>query len=253
MRSRVVKLGCLNKLNTFLDPAKSTAGQVVSAEHKTVDSACPRSPMKLVSDKIKHYWKLAKDFCVYKILHADDPPHRLALGIAVGMFVTMTPLIGIQMGLNVVLAWLLRANKLVGIPLVWISNPFTAIPIYYPCYRFGCMLLGEPVLTEKWSQLGADWQVLASDPTLTKWRIIKFWWLGLMDFVGPLFLGCTVIGLVFGIVSYYISLFAIRSYRLRRWGQLMPPALTPVDEVGSPAELQRIADLKNNGGEENAA
>ncbi len=209
--------------------------------------------MKLISDKVKKYWKLAKDFCVYKILHADDPPHRLALGIAVGMFVTMTPLIGIQMGLNVFLAWLLRANKLVGLPLVWISNPLTIVPIYYPCYRLGCLLLGEPVVNEKWSQLGTDWQQLIADPTTTWGNKVWFWWDGLMDFVAPLFLGCFVAGIVLGVLSYYLSLYAIRSYRLHRWGQLMPPTLTPVDEVGSPAELHRIADLKNNGGEENAA
>lgn len=193
--------------------------------------------MKIVSDQFRHYWNVTKDFCVRKVLHADDPPHRLALGIAVGMFVTLTPLIGFQMMLSVFLAWLLKANKLVGIPLVWISNPFTIIPIYYPCYLLGCTLLGEPVVDEKWSQLGTEWQELINDPAAT-WGIkVKFWWEGLMDFVGPLCLGCLVAATVMGILSYYVSLYTIRSYRLRRWGQLMPPNLTPVEEVGSPGSL----------------
>lgn len=173
---------------------------------------------------------------MYKVLHADDPPHRLALGIAVGMFVTITPLIGFQMMLSVFLAWMLRANKLVGIPLVWISNPFTIIPIYYPCYRLGCALLGEKVVNEKWSQLGTEWKELLADPATTWSNKVKFWWEGLMDFITPLCLGCLVVATVMGVLSYYVSLFAIRSYRLRRWGQLMPPQLTPVDEVGGPPE-----------------
>lgn len=211
--------------------------------------------MKIVSDKLYQYWKRAKDFCVYKILHADDPPHRLALGIAVGMFVTFTPLIGFQMMLSVFLAWLLRANKLVGIPLVWISNPFTIIPIYYPCYRLGCAMLGETVVNSKWSHLGTEWRQLLADPTTT-WNIkVRFWWEGLMDFIGPLCLGCLVVGTIFAIASYYLSLVMIRSYRLRRWGQLMPPQLTPVDEVGSPAESSQDAATKKpkKSGEENAA
>lgn len=211
--------------------------------------------MKIVSDKVRQYWKRAKDFCVYRILHAGDPPHQLALGIAVGMFVTFTPLIGFQMMLSVFLAWLLRANKLVGIPLVWISNPFTIIPIYYPCYRLGCVLLGEEVVNSKWAQLGTEWRQLLADPATTWGLKVRFWWEGLMDFVAPLCLGCLVVGLVFGVASYYFSLLLIRSYRLRRWGQLMPPNLTPVEEVGAPMEASQKTSAKRSkkSGEESAA
>lgn len=189
-----------------------------------------------------------------KVLHADDPPHRLALGIAVGMFVTMLPLIGFQMMISVFLAWMLRANKLVGIPLVWISNPATAIPIYYPCYRLGCVLLGGKVDEAKW----IEWRELQADPTTTWGITIKFWWEGLMDIIPPLCLGCVVVASVLGVVTYYVSLLAIRSYRLRRWGQLMPPKLTPVDEVGyAPEQLQgphpSVGTKGNATGEENAA
>ncbi|MEZ6135644.1 MAG: DUF2062 domain-containing protein [Pirellulaceae bacterium] len=185
--------------------------------------------MKFVSDKLNHYWKQAKDFCVYKILHADDPPHRLALGIAIGMFVTFLPLIGVQMVLSVFLAWLLRANKLVGVPLVWISNPLTMGPIYYPCYVLGCKLLGMAAIDDEWSKLVRNWQTLQNDPNVTFGNKVGFWWQGLLEFMGPLGLGCLIVASVAGVLSYYVSLLAIRSYRLRRWGQLMPPSLTPVD------------------------
>lgn len=187
--------------------------------------------MKFVSDRIRRYLKNAKDFCVLKVLHADDPPHRLALGIAIGMFVTFTPLIGLQMVLSVFLAWLLKANKLVGMPIVWISNPFTVIPIYYPCYAIGCKILGMPVVGDEWDEIGEAWQELLSNPT-TRWGDkFRFWWENLLDFVGPLWLGCMLVATVSGILSYYLSLYAIRKYRMRRWGQLMPPALTPTESI----------------------
>ena len=198
--------------------------------------------MRIVREKLQYYWKLIKDFCVLQILHADDPPHRLALGIAVGIFVAFMPLVGIQMGVTVFLAWLVGANKLVGVPLVWITNPVTIIPIYYPCYRFGCALLGEPVLTERWSELGQRWTVLAASADVSWGEKVKFWWGGLMDFVLPLCVGCLVVSTVLGILSYYISLYAIRAYRLRRWGQLMPPSAsereTRDDSKEPGAELQ---------------
>lgn len=171
-----------------------------------------------------------RDYCVYKILHADDPPHQLALGIAVGMFVTFTPLIGFQMGINFCLAWLLRANKFVGIPLVWISNPVTIVPIYYPCYWVGCKLLNQPVIGyEWWDQLQARWEDLVIDGNITWFKKVSFWWSSLMEIATPLTVGCTVVGLTAGVISYYCSLFAIRSYRLKRWGQLVPPHATPED------------------------
>ncbi len=189
--------------------------------------------MKFVSTKIRQTWKRIKDFCVYKVLHADDPPHRLALGIAIGMFVTFMPLIGFQMMLSVFLAWFLRANKLVGVPLVWISNPLTIIPIYYPCYWIGCKFSGMPVASEEWARLKVNWQMLQANPTTTWGAKVEFWWQGFRDIAGPLGLGCIIVGLSVGVVSYYLSLLAIRRYRFQRWGQLMPPSLTPVDSSHS--------------------
>lgn len=186
--------------------------------------------MKFVSERFEHYFKRAKDFCVYKVLHADDPPHRLALGIAIGMFVTFTPLIGFQMLISVFLAWLFRANKLVGVPLVWISNPFTAVPIYYGCFAVGCKVLGMSV-SEEWQQIGPAWDTLLKNPSASLMDKISFWWRNLLDLVGPLGLGCLIVATFAGILSYYISLYVIRSYRLRRWGQLMPPSLTPVESI----------------------
>lgn len=82
-------------------------------------------------------------FVIYRILHADDTPHRLSLGIALGLFVAWTPTIGVQMLLVILLASLFKANRRVGVPLVWISNPLTFVPIYYPSYLLGRFFLGQ--------------------------------------------------------------------------------------------------------------
>ena len=84
--------------------------------------------------RFRLYLHRARKFIYHNVLHADDPPHRLALGAAIGVFVAFTPTVGLQMMLTVSLAWLLRANKVIGLPVVWISNPATLVPIYYSCY-----------------------------------------------------------------------------------------------------------------------
>lgn len=80
-------------------------------------------------------------FFLYRVLHANDTPHRLALGAAIGVAVAFTPALGLHMILALLLARLCRANARVAIPLVWISNPLTIVPIYLPAYWLGHHIL----------------------------------------------------------------------------------------------------------------
>lgn len=155
-------------------------------------------------------------FILVNLLHANDPPHRLALGCAIGMFVAFTPTIGLQMVITIFLAWLLRANKVVGVPIVWISNPATFMPMYYWCYLFGCWILHWDAINRAW------WHALTHPPP--GWLAsMAFYWSRLGQVAIPLWLGCVVIGLLLAYPTYYIVYNVVRTYRLRRFGQIMPP------------------------------
>ncbi|MFO0905658.1 MAG: DUF2062 domain-containing protein [Pirellulales bacterium] len=157
-------------------------------------------------------------FVVHRLLHADDPPHKLALGFAIGIFVTLTPTMGVQMLLVVFLAWLLRANKTVGVPLVWITNPATTIPIYYFLYVVGQRLLGtEHVGWEWWAELAKQ------PPTQGWWSTTLYYWDKTLEIAAPLWVGCIVVGLISAVLSYVIVYYGVSAYRLRRWGQVLPP------------------------------
>lgn len=80
-------------------------------------------------------------FFKFRILHANDSPHRIALGIALGLFLAWTPLYGFHILMALGLSILLRANKFAALTSVWVCNPFTIIPIYYPNYLLGRKLL----------------------------------------------------------------------------------------------------------------
>ena len=90
----------------------------------------PRERVKTPGACVTAIWRKSRRFIVHRVLHADDTPHRIALGVAAGLFIGLTPTVGFQMVLAVALAAALRANKVVCIPMVWITNPFTIIPIY---------------------------------------------------------------------------------------------------------------------------
>jgi uncharacterized protein (DUF2062 family) len=153
---------------------------------------------------------------LHHVLHADDHPHRLALGAAIGMFVTLTPTIGVQTALVVFLAWLLGANKVVGTPLVWISNPATLVPIFYPCYWLGRIVLRRPPVAWSW------WTELAEPPD--GWmNTVSFYWSRFLEIALPLWTGCLVVGLIAGWITYQLVYRAVSAHRLRRWGQLTRP------------------------------
>jgi len=156
-------------------------------------------------------------FLIYRVLHVDDTPHRIALGVAIGVFVTWTPTIGMQMILTVLLSLALRANKVVGLPFVWISNPLTFVPIYYPSYRLGNWLLGERAGTPDFHRILAvegDW-----------WGEIWFnrlqaWWSAAWNTLAPTWLGSLLIALPLAAIGYFVTRRLIVLYRQRRHAKL---------------------------------
>jgi len=151
-------------------------------------------------------------FVKYRVLHVDDTPHRIALSVAIGIAVAWTPTIGVQMALTVVLCTALRANKLVGVPLAWISNPLTIIPIYYPSY-----LLGRWLTSTGGKDLGQWRRMVAGvfDSGLPIWdRALGFWKFA-MEIAVPLWIGSLLIGLTLGAAAYWITYRAVVRHRLR--------------------------------------
>ena len=179
--------------------------------------------MKPLRDWLGRTYEQARYLVLHQILHTDDPPHRLAMGVGVAMFVTFTPTVGFQMLLVVFLAWLFRANKVIGIPLVWISNPATMVPIYYAGYRLGTIMLG-------WKVVGKDWWNELAKPTVGGWELVGLYWRKFWEISTPLWAGSLVISLVLGYISYHVSHYMICAYRMRRWGQLTKPMEDPKKE-----------------------
>lgn len=166
--------------------------------------------------RLRLFNRNARRFLLHNVLHADDPPHRLALGAAIGIFITFTPTVGFQMVLIVFVSWLLRANKVIGLPLAWISNPLTMVPIFYFCYKAGAVMMGSSGVSRQW------WRELARPPD-GWWEGVTFYWFRLMEIALPLWTGCLVVATLLALMTYVVVNRLVRFYRLRRWGRLEPP------------------------------
>ena len=73
----------------------------------------------------------SKPSMLHRILQLQGSAHSIALGTAIGLFVAMTPTVGLQMIIILIISLLIPANRLAGFIMVYISNPLTMVPIYW--------------------------------------------------------------------------------------------------------------------------
>ena len=160
-----------------------------------------------------------KRLLVHNVLHADDTPHRIALGVTIAVFIAFLPLVGAQTVIAVGIAALLRANKAVCVPIVWITNPITLVPIYS-----GCLALGRFVMpdSEKTDQALSNLTEAMSFWQAEFWTRFTDWafWRGTLEMlVGlgvELWVGCVIVGGVGAAIAYPLSRWGVGRYRERR-------------------------------------
>jgi hypothetical protein len=113
------------------------------------------------------------------------------------VFAGLFPFFGSQTLLALLLAFLLRGNKILAAVGPWISNPLTSVPIYVFNFQVGKWLLNDKSKTD-------------ISFTFQSWE--EFLELG-SAIVWPLLVGSVAVGLVCGIFSYFVGLWLI--HRLR--------------------------------------
>lgn len=169
------------------------------------------------------YWYRTRKFIALKVLHADDTPHAVALGAAIATLIAFLPLVGFQTVIAIGIAAIFRANKAICIPIVWVTNPFTMGPIYYGCFALGRFVLPGKSVAQQESI--SNLIELAKTGSIFD---IPFWTelFHIMMTVGTeLWLGCTLIGVVLGIVSYFIARSGVITYRERRRQRMLKKSL----------------------------
>lgn len=129
-------------------------------------------------------------------------PEEIAKGVALGIFIGMTPTFGFQMAIALFFAYLLKENRLAAILGVWITNPVTAPVIYSIEYEMGRILLSLP---------------RASLPAEFTWgAYADLGW----DILYPLWVGGTLAGVILGALSYFVTLRMVpivKTWRIQRW------------------------------------
>jgi hypothetical protein len=145
-------------------------------------------------------------------LHAS--PHEIALGCALGAFVSITPLLGVQMLLATILAFVLRANVPAALVGTFVGNPVSWPFIWLSTYVMGLQMVGlegsfDPAAVQRNIEL--LWAALLDpSPRLLDATASLFW-----PLLWPMLAGSVPIGLLTAAIVYYISRNAVRGWRLR--------------------------------------
>jgi hypothetical protein len=155
--------------------------------------------------------KRLRDLC-----HLDDPPWKIALGLAVGVFISCTPFYGLHTLMAIGAAFALRVNKLSTVTGAWLNLPWFAPFVYGLSLKVGEFLLsgGEGLKDKSLFDLSA-----AIGPYLSVWKAGEGFLASsklLFAASKPLFVGTTVVGLVAGAITYGVALAVIKQARRRR-------------------------------------
>ena len=129
------------------------------------------------------------------ILSIKESPVRLSLSFAIGVFIGMSPFLGIHTILGIICAYLFRLNKFVTIVGVYITNPWTIIPIYTFSTYVGARLIGMNRIIPS-----IDWK------NITLSRLIS----ELGPLLKPFIIGTLFIGLISSLISYIILYHLVR-------------------------------------------
>jgi uncharacterized protein (DUF2062 family) len=144
-------------------------------------------------------WQRKLRYVYLRFVRLQGSPEELARGMASGVFAGSFPLFGFQILIGVAIATVLRGNRIMAAASTWISNPFTYLPIFAFNYQVGVWILGT-----------------SSTKGFTDLDSLRGWADMGTEVSARLMLGSALVGLVAGLLSYYLGLPLVRRIRQRR-------------------------------------
>lgn len=153
-----------------------------------------------------------------RLARSRGSSHSIALGVSLGLFLGMLPIMGVQMVLAAFIATLIKANRLAAIVPVWISNPATFIPLYGFNYWIGKVLTGWGGSFDEYERVLKESAQIAKSSCFIDGVID-----GTKNFasLGPgalasLLIGSTIVGLVTALAAYPLTLRLVNMVRIHR-------------------------------------
>jgi uncharacterized protein (DUF2062 family) len=161
-------------------------------------SSPPRSPsLPQFLEKARAFvfppcgWRRAALVHWNRLLRLKGSDHSIALGMALGVFISFTPLLGGRLVIAGAAAMALRASVVAAAIGTHVGNPLVYPALFVGCVELGAVMLGRPVIGVA----------------------------GLADLsavLAPALVGLTVAGGLTSLATYLLVLRGVRAYQMRR-------------------------------------
>ena len=163
-------------------------------------------------------WSRAFRYFGKRVLRLSGSPHTIAIGFAAGLFVAWSPLFGFHYLLAIGGAFLVRGNVLAAVLSTTLGNPLTLPAMWALAYKVGELMLGGharrmPIHLE---------DTLAHKSFDAIWPIVK-----------PIFLGSVPLGLLSGLIAYFIVRTTVQAYQHARRERLEARRISRLREAES--------------------
>jgi uncharacterized protein (DUF2062 family) len=132
-----------------------------------------------------------------RIRDLQGEPRYVATGMAIGVFVAVTPTIPFHTVIALALAFILKGSKPAAVIGVWFSNPLTIPALYYGSFKIGTLLLGEPPPYDIHFESIPDLLELGLDVTLA------------------MLIGGVLLGIIPAVIAYFVTFRVVVKLRER--------------------------------------
>lgn len=150
---------------------------------------------------MERFIRTAKAF-YHRFLEIRGTPRQIALGMALGVFISMTPIYGFHTVTGITLASIFGWSKIAAGLGVNVTNPITAPVIYYFLYKLGAKITGftDPGMFSKLLENGGFMELIKNSP---------------MIFI-DLLIGGIIVGIPLSLVVYRVTFLAASKVRAKK-------------------------------------
>ncbi len=134
------------------------------------------------------------------LVRQAENPHKVALGFAIGVWVSFTPVLGTHLLLAGFACWVLRASFFSAFVGSWVGNPWTYYFMWYSGYEFGRVLFNMPrVNIESMLAGGLNLQVIEYNAEVLLHQVLL-----------PALVGGWIVGVPFSAIFYFLVRWQVR-------------------------------------------
>ncbi len=137
-----------------------------------------------------------------RVKKLEGDPTYVAKGMAIGVFIGVTPTIPFHTAIAIALAFIFKASKPAAIVGVWFGNPVTIPLFYFGSYKVGALLFSLDISVDLKGMPFSEILEMGAEVTTA------------------IMCGGIVIGIPFGIAAFFITRFVFHRLQLRRKAKL---------------------------------